>query len=153
MDVASLTPDHTIIGLDGSKWIHHKRQKTDATQNVPLLPKALEIIEKYKSHPLCVVQNTLLPVKSNQKMNAYLKEIADVCGIEKNLTTHLTRHTFATTVTLTNGVPIETVSALLGHSDIKMTQHYAKVVGKKVSQDMDALKQKLEERKSKKEAV
>jgi site-specific recombinase XerD len=86
----------------------------------------------------------LLPVLSNQKMNAYLKEIADVCGISKNLTFHLARHTFATTVTLTNGVPIETVSKMLGHRNLKTTQHYARILDSKIAHDMQALKQKLE---------
>ncbi len=85
----------------------------------------------------------LLPVLSNQKSNAYLKEIADLCGITKNLTTHLARHTFATTVTLSNGVPMESVSKMLGHKSLKTTQHYAKILDRKVSDDMAILKQKF----------
>ena len=86
---------------------------------------------------------SILPILSNQKMNAYLKEIADVCGINKELTFHIARHTFATTVTLSNGVPIETVSKMLGHTNLKTTQHYAKILDKKISEDMLILKDKL----------
>jgi site-specific recombinase XerD len=108
-----------------------------------LLPKALAVIEKNKDDPQTVNSGYLLPHFSNQKLNSYLKEIADVCGIQKNLTFHLARHTFATTITLTNGVPIETVSKLLGHSSIKITQIYAKVVENKICEDMNVLKAKL----------
>ena len=100
------------------------------------------IIEKYEYHPQCLSNGKLLPILSNQKMNAYLKEIAAVCGIEKELTFHIARHTFATTVTLTNGVPIETVSKMLGHKNLHTTQHYAKVLDRKVSEDMKLLKVK-----------
>jgi site-specific recombinase XerD len=98
------------------------------------------IIDKYEDHPECNNQNKLLPILSNQKMNAYLKEIAGVCEIEKDLTFHIARHTFATTVTLTNGVPIESVSKMLGHKSLRTTQHYAKILDKKVSDDMDILR-------------
>ena len=103
----------------------------------------MEIVDKYKNHPTCVNKNRLLPILSNQKMNAYLKEIADVCGINKELTFHIARHTFATTVTLSNGVPIETVSKMLGHTNLKTTQHYAKILDKKISNDMMILKEKF----------
>lgn len=111
--------------------------------NVPLLPLAKEILRKYKDHPHCVANNVLLPIKSNQRFNGYLKEISDLCGINKNLTTHTARHTFATTVTLANGVPLETVSAMLGHKSIRTTQIYAKIVASKVSEDMQVLKQRF----------
>lgn len=143
IDVMNLTPMNISIGIDGRKWLCTSRKKTDNEVRVPLLPKALEIIEKYRKHPKVLSQGTLLPVISNQKLNSYLKEIADLCGIEKNLTFHLARHTFATTITLTNGVPIETVSKLLGHSSIRTTQIYAKVIEKKVSEDMNILREKL----------
>jgi site-specific recombinase XerD len=100
----------------------------------------LAIIEKYKNSPVVLAAGKLLPVYSNQKLNSYLKEIADLCEIEKPLTFHIARHTFATTVTLTNGVPIETVSKLLGHTSIETTQIYAKVIEKKVSEDMRNLR-------------
>lgn len=101
------------------------------------------IIDKYEIHPQCINEDKLLPILSNQKMNAYLKEIAGVCEIEKELTFHIARHTFATTVTLTNGVPIESVSKMLGHKNLRTTQHYAKVLDRKVSEDMKILKDKF----------
>ena len=101
------------------------------------------IIDKYEDYPECCNQNKLLPILSNQKMNAYLKEITGVCEIEKELTFHIARHTFATTVTLTNGVPIESVSKMLGHKNIRTTQHYAKILDKKVSEDMMVLRNKM----------
>lgn len=139
IDVANLTPNHIAIGMDREKWIFTNRQKTNTASHIPLLPPAMEIINKYKDHPAAVNKGKLLPVLSNQKMNAYLKEIADLCGIHKDLTFHVARHTFATTVTLTNGVPIETVGKMLGHKKLQTTQHYAKILDKKVSQDMGNL--------------
>jgi site-specific recombinase XerD len=125
-----LCEDNLQRGIDGDMWIFTQRQKSKAASNIPLLPGAAAILEKYKHHAAASNQYRLLPVLSNQKLNAYLKEIADVCGIKKNLTMHMGRHTFATTVTLTNDVPIETVSKMLGHSSLKTTQIYAKVVEK-----------------------
>ena len=142
-DVKKLSKDNLVFGIDGDKWIKTKRTKTDTRSNIPLLPTALEIIKKYENHPEAVTKGVLLPVLSNQKSNAYLKEIADLCGINKNLTTHLARHTFATTVTLSNGVPMESVSKMLGHKSLKTTQHYAKILDRKVSDDMAILKQKF----------
>ena len=143
IDVQQLTTDNIALGIDGDKWIFKNRQKTDTASKIPLLPTAQEIISKYENHPVCVNENRLLPILSNQKMNAYLKEIADVCGIKKDLTFHIARHTFATTVTLSNGVPLETVSKMLGHTNLKTTQHYAKILDKKISEDMIALKSKF----------
>jgi site-specific recombinase XerD len=143
IDVQQLTTDNISIGIDGDKWIFKNRQKTDTTSKIPLLPFAQEVINKYASHPVCLNENRLLPILSNQKMNAYLKEIADVCEINKELTFHIARHTFATTVTLTNGVPMETVSKMLGHTNLKTTQHYAKILDKKISEDMMILKSKF----------
>jgi len=139
-DVKKLDESDLVIGIDGERWIKTKRSKTDTLSNIPLLPTALAILEKYADDKS---SDKLLPVLSNQKMNAYLKEIADVCGIDKNLTFHLARHTFATTVTLTNGVPIESVSKMLGHKSLRTTQHYAKILDRKVSDDMALLKEKL----------
>ncbi|MDA9555663.1 site-specific integrase [Pelobium sp.] len=147
IDVMQLTPQNIIKGIDGNQWIKTFREKTDTAVNVPLLPKALDIVEIYKNHPRSIAHGTIFPVISNQKLNSYLKEIGDICGIQKNLTFHLARHTFATSVTLSNGVPIETVSKMLGHTSIRTTQIYAKVVEHKVSFDMDVLKNKLEEEK------
>ncbi len=143
-DIKKLKRSEIGKGVDGEQWIFTSRQKTDTTSRIPLLPVTLDIMAKYNDHPQCVVQNRVLPVASNQKMNAYLKEIADLCSIHKNLTFHIARHTFATTVTLTNGVPIETVSKMLGHRNLKTTQHYAKILDRKVGDDMQILKNKLE---------
>jgi len=143
IDVKQLTPNNINIGIDGEKWIFQSRQKTDTPSNIPLLPMAEEILKKYKSHPQCLNENRLLPVLSNQKMNSYLKEIADLCGINKELTFHIARHTFATSVTLTNGVSIESVSKMLGHKNLRTTQHYAKILDRKVSDDMKILKEKF----------
>jgi site-specific recombinase XerD len=142
-DVKKLTKDHLIIGIDGERWIKINRTKTDTRSSIPVLPMAQAILDKYASHPKCSAEKTLLPVNSNQKMNDYLKEIAAVCGIEKNITFHIARHSFATTVTLQNDVPIESVSKMLGHKSIRTTQHYAKVLDKKVSNDMAVLKEKM----------
>ncbi len=144
IDIRQLTRPDIGIGVDGGKWIFTKRQKTDVPSRIPLLPVALAILNKYEQHPDCLKRGLVLPILSNQKMNAYLKEIADLCGIEKHLTFHIARHTFATTVTLSNGVPIETVSKILGHTNLKTTQHYAKILDHKVSVDMQALRNKLE---------
>ncbi|MGF7042623.1 site-specific integrase [Mucilaginibacter lappiensis] len=143
-DVYKLRASNIIIGVDGGKWINTIRQKTKSSTRLPLLQNALAILEKYKSHTRCLTNGTLLPILTNQKMNAYLKEIADLSGVNKKLTFHTARHTFATTVTLTNGVPIETVSKMLGHKSLKQTQHYAKVLDVKISNDMKLLKRKLE---------
>jgi len=143
IDVQQLTTDNVALGIDGDKWIFKNRQKTDTASKIPLLPMAQEIITKYENHPVCKNENRLLPILSNQKMNAYLKEIADVCKINKDLTFHIARHTFATTVTLSNGVPLETVSKMLGHTNLKTTQHYAKILDKKISEDMMILKSKF----------
>jgi len=140
IDVVQLTQDNISKGIDGELWIYYRREKTSKPIRIPLLPKALEIIEKYKDNQKCLIQGTLFPKITNQKLNSYLKEIADVCGITKNLTFHIARHTFATTVTLSNGMPIETVSKLLGHSKISTTQIYAKVIERKVSDDMNKLR-------------
>lgn len=142
-DVYKLKPTDLTTGLDGEQWIFIDRTKTGTSSNVPLLPMALEIVAKYQGHPATQNSGKLLPVYSNQKSNAFLKEIALLCGINKNITFHLARHTFATTVTLANGVPIETVSSMLGHKNIRTTQIYAKVVQEKVSYDMRVLREKL----------
>jgi site-specific recombinase XerD len=143
IDVKNLTKSHISIGIDGEKWIFTHRQKTETASKIPILPVTQMIIDKYDNHPKSNNEDRLLPILTNQKMNAYLKEIAAVCEIEKELTFHIARHTFATTVTLTNGVPIESVSKMLGHKNLRTTQHYAKVLDKKVSDDMKVLKDKF----------
>lgn len=144
VDVQKLRRSEMIDWLDGKKWLSINRQKTDTPSRIPLLQLPLEILDRYADHLHCQAQDKLLPVMTNQRMNSYLKEIADVCGIERNNTFHLARHTFATTVTLSNNVPIESVSKMLGHKDLRTTQHYAKIVDKKVGNDMDDLRKKLE---------
>ncbi len=143
IDVFNLTPANLIEKSENDIWITTNRQKTNEPVKVPLLPKALAIVEKYKGHPQALAEGKVLPTLSNQKLNSYLKEIADTCDITKPLTFHIARHTFATTVTLTNGVPIETVSKLLGHSKLTTTQIYAKVIESKLGDDMARLKVKL----------
>ena len=143
IDVKNLTKSHISIGIDGDKWIFTHRHKTESASKIPVLPVTQMIIDKYADHPQAINEEKLLPILSNQKMNAYLKEIAAVCEIEKVLTFHIARHTFATTVTLTNGVPIESVSKMLGHKNLRTTQHYAKVLDKKVSEDMKILRDKF----------
>ena len=140
IDVANLTQDNIRKSFDGNLWIITKRQKTNTDVNVPLLDIPKMILKKYKGK---LPNGKILPVISNQKLNAYLKEIADVCGIKKNLTFHLARHTFATTTTLAKGVPVETVSKMLGHTNIETTQIYARITNNKISNDMQGLDKKF----------
>ncbi len=142
-DIMQLTSKSIVLGIDGYQWLMAKRNKTGSHFKIPLLPAAKLLISKYKSHPRTQFSGRLMPSISNQRLNSYLKEIADICGLQKNLTFHMARHTFATTVTLSNGVPIETVSKLLGHTKLATTQLYARVVEKKVSDDMEILRMKL----------
>ena len=147
IDVMKLTPDDIQLGIDKQIWIFTRREKTDNPVRIPLLPTAIEIVNKYKDNIKAIANNKIFPPITNQRLNSYLKEISDLCGIKKNLTFHLARHTFATTVTLTNGVPIESVSKMLGHSRISTTQVYAKVVEKKLGEDMEKLKERLNEKR------
>jgi len=140
IDVAGLTQDNIRKSFDGNLWIMTKRQKTNTDVNVPLLDIPKMILKKYNGK---LPNGKILPVISNQKLNAYLKEIADVCGIKKNLTFHLARHTFATTTTLSKGVPIETVSKMLGHTNIETTQIYARITNSKIGSDMQGLDKKF----------
>ena len=142
IDVSNLTPDH-IITLGDKQWIMTQRQKTSVETNILLLDIPKAIIDKYCDNPAYPKrENKLFPILSNQKMNAYLKEIADLCGIKKNLTFHLARHTFAT-MSLSKGVPMESVSKMLGHTNIKTTQIYARITNKKIEHDMEELAGKL----------
>jgi len=142
-DLKKLTRSSISKGIDGKNWIIYEREKTGVRASIPLLPPAQRIIDKYDNDPECVADNKLLPVKSNQKLNSYLSEIAELCEIDKHVTMHLGRHTFATTVTLTNGVPIETVQKMLGHKNLSTTQIYSRVVDTKISNDMQNLADKL----------
>ena len=147
IDIYNLTKEQLSIGIDGSLWIITNRQKTGNASNIPLLPIAEEIIKRYENHPLVSNSGKLLPVYTNQKVNEYLKTIAENCGINKKLTFHCARHTFATTVTLANNVSMESVSKMLGHKSIKTTQHYAKILDSKVSKDMENLRIVLENKR------
>ncbi len=142
VDVQKLSDNHIVLGMDGDRWIKINRSKTDSRSSIPLLPAAEELLSKYSTHAENSTSGLLLPVISNQKTNAFLKEIAILCNIKKNLTFHLARHTFATTVTLANGIPIESVSKMLGHQSLKTTQIYAKVIDKKLKEDMKMLRLK-----------
>lgn len=147
-DVASLSPNSIVRGIDGETWIHTNRVKTNVKENVMLLDIPLAIIKKYETNPTCLAKGCILPVISNQHFNSYLKEIAVICNINKHLTSHIARHTFATTVTLANGISLESVSAMLGHASIKTTQIYAKVVQSKLSTEMKMLKSVMNNQKS-----
>lgn len=140
IDLANLRVDNIQKMFDGRLWIVTHRQKTNTKVTVPLLPPALKILKKYEGE---FVDGKILPIITNQKMNCYLKEISEICGIEKNLTFHLARHTFATTMTLGKGVPIETVSKMLGHTNVQTTQIYARITNDKISKDMNWLSQNL----------
>jgi integrase len=146
IDVKNLSTKNIVRGIDGEYWVFTKREKNEQSVKIPLLTKALEIIHKYKDYPKHGA-GLLLPVYSNQKINTYLKAIALELKIFKQLSFHSARHTFATTVTLTNGVPIETVSKLLGHSKLSTTQIYARVLESKISNDLLRLKETLNNNK------
>ena len=147
VDIKKLNASEVSVGVDNELWIFTRRGKTNIPSRIPLLPMSKRILDVYKDHPQCVNSKKLLPVLSNQKYNSYLKELADIWGISKNLTTHTAQHTFVTTVTLSNGVPIESVSKMLGHKKLQTTQHYARVLDIKVSEDMEALRIKLHKSK------
>ena len=143
IDVKQLSPSHLITDSNGTLWIRKPRQKTGNMCNIPVIHVARLILDKYKDHPECIKKNVLLPVLSNQKTNAYLKEIADLCGITKRMSSHVARHTAATTVFLANNVSIENVAKILGHSNTKMTQHYAKVLDSSILRDMQQVDAKF----------
>jgi site-specific recombinase XerD len=142
-DVQKLNKSEISVGVDGEIWIFSDRFKTDVKSRIPLLDIPLKILKRYENDPECINSNKVLPVLSNQKYNSYLKEIADICGITKKLTTHTARHTFGTTVTLTNGVPLESVKKMMGHKKLSTTQKYARVLDIKISEDMQKIKSRL----------
>ena len=137
VDVQQLSREHLIKDNNGALWIRKARQKTSQMCNIPVLSIPQRILRKYEDNAECIKKGVLLPVISNQRMNAYLKEIADLCGITKRLTTHVARHTAATIVFLANDVSMENVSKILGHSNIRMTQHYARVLDSSIMRDME----------------
>ncbi|WP_412468810.1 site-specific integrase [Pedobacter sp. KLB.chiD] len=148
IDVFQLKKTNIKMGFDGRLWIISRREKTESNTDIPLLPKALEIMEKYKDHPVCIQRGSVLPVRSNQKMNEYLKEIAELCGITSTLNTHKARRTFASTVTLNNGVSIHVVKELLGHHSVKQTEEYALTEHEAISKEMTNLTERLSETKN-----
>ena len=143
IDVYNLRPEHVSEDSNGNLWIVKPREKTNNLCNIPLLSIPKQILEKYKDNPYCMDKGTLLPVPCNQKMNSYLKEIADLCGIKKNLTTHTARHSFASVIALANNVSLPNVAKMLGHSSTRMTQHYAKVLDQTILRDMQAVEKQL----------
>jgi site-specific recombinase XerD len=143
VDLFKLTQNNINIGNDGSRWIITERQKTGIKSDVPLLPKAEEIIEKYKDHTECILNKLLVPHRSNQKMNQYLKEVTSFAMVNKNCTQYISRHTFATTVILANGLSMEVLSKMLGHTNLKQTAHYGKIQNFRVGEEMQILREKM----------
>ena len=143
IDVYNLRPEHITEDSNGNLWIVKPREKTNNLCNIPLLSIPKQILEKYKDNPYCIDKGVMLPVLCNQKMNSYLKEIADVCGIKKNLTTHTARHSFASVIALANNVSLPNVAKMLGHSTTRMTQHYAKVLDQTILKDMQEVEKHL----------
>lgn len=143
IDLSELKAEHIVEDNQGNLWIRKARQKTNVMCNVPLLDIPIQILEKYKEHPLCNKSGKLLPILSNQKMNSYLKELADVCRIKKKLTTHPGRYTFSTVVTLANNVSLENVAKMLGHTSTRMTQRYAKVLDQSILRDMQNVRESM----------
>lgn len=141
-DVQQLRPEHLVADIHGKIWIRKARQKTKNMCNIPLLDEAQKIIDRYRDHPYCQTHGVLLPVCSNQKMNSYLKELADICGIRKNLSTHCARHTFAT-LTLASGATIDNVAKMLGHANVNMTRRYAKVLDSSIMRDMEVVAENM----------
>ena len=144
VDVMNLRQGNYTLDEDCDNWLKTKRQKTKVKTNVLVIPPLKRIINKYKSDPECIEDDRLIPSISNSKMNAYLKEIADLCGIDKNLTWYVGRHTFATTVALANGIPMEIISQIMGHKRITQTQHYAKLMDSSVKKHMKDLENHFE---------
>ena len=149
IDLIELKPQHLVTAIDGIRWIKTNREKTNVPVNIPLLQPAIEIIEKFNQEENSLIRETVFPKISNQEMNRSLKIIAEICGIKKYLTFHIARHTFATTITLMNGVPIETISKLLGHTKLSTTMIYAKVNQSKIGMDMELLQNRLNDNKDK----
>lgn len=148
-DVSTLKKEDLMQDNNGDWWIRKgriklmHRRKASSICNIPLLPVPLAILKKYENNPVCIKKGCCLPVPCNQKMNSYLKEIADFCGIKKNITTHAGRHTFGTTITLANNVPLQDVSVMLGHASTRMTQHYARVMNASLKNSMLNVKKRL----------
>lgn len=147
IDVKQLKRSEVTLDNNDELRIYKNRQKTGTPAVIPLLPIALLVLKKYRDDEICSAKDMVLPVLSNQKYNSYLKEIAVGCRIDKELTSKMARNTFATTVTLTNKVPMETISKMMGHKSLRQTQHYAKILAVKVTEDMVDLKKRLKKTK------
>lgn len=141
-DVQHLRAEHIFCDNNNEHWIRKPREKTNNMCNIPLLDIPKQILKKYKNHPECLRKGCLLPVPSNQKMNGYLKEVGELCGIQKTLSTHVARHSFAC-LTLANKVSMESIAKMLGHTDIRTTKTYARVLDRTISDEMQTLKQKF----------
>ena len=142
IDAKELKRTEIVKDNNGKMWIRKgrhkmKKEKARCISNVPLINPAIEILEKYEDHPICIEKDVCLPLFCNQTMNSYLKQIATLCNIDKNLTTHVARHTFATTITLANKVSLENVAKMMGHASTRMTQHYARVLDQTIMSDME----------------
>lgn len=150
-NVSTLTKDNLVQDNNGDWWIRkgrvklERRHRASSVCNIPLLPVPLAILKKYEEHPICRKKSLCLPVICNQRMNSYLKEIADVCGIHKNLSTHTARHSYATSICLANGVSMENVAKMLGHADTSVTKHYARVLDQNIFKDMQKVNSCLSE--------
>lgn len=143
IDVYNLKQEHLVTDNNGNLWIRKTREKTNNMCNIPLLTTPVQILKKYEGHPICEERGALLPVMCNQKYNSYLKEIADLCGINKRLSTHTARYTFASIIALANNVSLSNVAKMLGHSSTRMTQHYAKVLDQSILKDMQVVDLKM----------
>lgn len=153
IDMVNMTADNITIGIDRTRWVHFHRQKTGLRVSLPLLPPAEEILDSFECYrPEGEENHKIFPMLSNQATNRYLKEIARIAGVKKNITFHMARHTFATTITLQQGIPIETVSKMLGHASLTTTQIYAKVLDKKIMDDMSVLKEAYTKKEAMKKA-
>lgn len=142
-DLKNLKHENFVKGIDGKEWLVYERHKTGIQAQIPLLDPALAILTKYGNDPECIEGDVPLPIRSDQKLNSYLQEIADVCGLTRRPTMHIGRHTFATTVTLANGVPITSVQKMLAHKYVQTTQIYSKVLNTRIAEDMDKVRERL----------
>ncbi len=150
IDIYNLRPEHIVKDGKGNLWVHKAREKTDNMCDIPLFELPRQIIERYSANKKCIEKGVLLPVAPNQTMNAYLKQIATICGINKTLTTHTARRTFATTITLANDVSLSSVSRMLGHTTVRMTQRYAKVMESSILREMQGGEEMLNRRNGEK---
>jgi integrase len=153
IDVFNFKQSDLKVGVDGENWIMSERQKIGSSINIPLLTKEAEIVDRYKYHPLCLERGSVLPIASNQKMNEYLKQIANLCGITGALNTHKARRRFGSTVTLNNNVPIHVVKEMLGHQSVSQTEQYAITEELAIGREMLGLKQRLADKENMSAAV